>query len=278
MKDIEDILFNEQWDKVIEEIIRDKELITTIDPADLAWKRFQYQLSENGKEKLVPPYGDYSDLLTLIDLCKAGGLLGLTIPQATAFRQLGQIKMLLDNGHSIDEQDFGERTGLLVAAVLNDLGLVKFMIDNGAFVSFYDQDNFEAIDLTTSEEIIELLQQHNGKTKAQRKKDYNEYCEARENLNVLREVNLQFMRGAETGNMGQMEEALKKSSMDFMTLNFSYPINGCTALHYAVKNNDKEVVSFLIKRGIDKEKKNLDGLTAIDLARQLGHEDLFIKS
>jgi ankyrin repeat protein len=278
MKDIEDILFNEQWDKVIEEITRDKELIKTIDPADLAWKRFQYQLSENGIEKLVPPYGDYSDLLTLIDLCKVEGLLGLNIPQATAFQQLGQIKMLIDSGHSIDEQDFGERTGLLVAAGLNDLGLVKFMIENGAFVSFYDQDNFEAIDLTTSREIIELLRQHNGKTKEQRKKEYNEYCEARENLNVLREVNLLFMKGAETGNVGQMEAALKKSSMDFMTLNFSYPINGWTALHYAVKNNDKEVVSFLIKNGVDKGKKNLDGLTAIDLARQLGHEDLFIKS
>ena len=73
----------------------------------------------------------------------------MTIPQATAFQEIDQIKKLLDQGHSIDEQDFGKRTGLLVAATLNDFDLVEFFISNGAFVSFYDQDNFEAIEFAT---------------------------------------------------------------------------------------------------------------------------------
>lgn len=274
MNEIDDIIFNEQWDRVLEEISKDKNLIGQIEPYDLAWKRFQYQLAENGKEELIAPYGDFKDLLELIKTCKNEGMVGLTIPQATALQQFDRIKSLLDEGHSIDEQDFGERTGLLVAATLNDLELVEFFIDNGAFVSFFDQDNFEAVDLTTSKEIIEILTKHGGRTKAQRRQDYDEYCDAREKLNILREINLSFMKAAEMGNINQMENALEKSSMDFMTLNFAYPINGWTALHYAAKNNDKKIFDFLVSKGIDTTKKNIDGLTARELAKSLGHNEL----
>jgi len=274
MKDIEDIFFNEDWNGFLKVVAENKDIISIINPADLAWKRFQYQLSENGKTDLIPPFGNFTELLKVIEHCKNNGLLGLTIPQATVFQQFEQIEYLLSQGHNIDEQEFGETTGLLVAAALNDYDLVKFFIDNGAFVSFYDQDNFEAIDLTTSDEIVQLLKQHNCKTKEQRQQDYDEYCEAKEKLNILREINLSFMKGAETGNKKQMEEALQRSSVSFMTLNFAYPINGWTALHYAAKNNDKVVFNFLIDLGIDIAKKNLDGFTAIELANKLGHIEL----
>lgn len=271
MKNIEDIFFNEEWNSFLEAVTENKDFISTIDPAYLAWKRFQYQLSENGKIDLVPPFGNFTELLKVIEYCKSNGLLGLTIPQATAFQQVGQIKNLLSQGHNIDEQEFGETTGLLIASALNNYNLVKFFIDNGAFVSFFDQENFEAIDLTVSSDIIQLLKQYGGKTKQQRQQDYDEYCDAREKLNILREINISFMKGAEEGNIKQMEEALQNSSMDFFTLNFANSINGWTALHYAVKNNDKNAFDFLINKGIDTTKKNLDGLTAMELANNLGH-------
>lgn len=274
MTDIDDLVFNEQWSIVLEEISKDKNLIGKIEPYDLAWKRFQYQLADNKKEELIAPFGDLKDLLKIIDKCKEEGMVGLTIPQATAFQQLDQIKKLIKQGHNIDEQDFGERTGLLVAATLNDVQLVQFFLDNGAFVSFFDQDNFEAIDLTTSKEIIELFLVNGGKTKAQRRQDYDEYCDAIEKLNILREINLSFMKAAEKGDIIKMEDVLKQSSMGFMTLNFAYPINGWTALHYAVKNNDKKSFDFLISKGIDTSKKNIDGLTAKELAKSLGHNEI----
>jgi hypothetical protein len=275
MKDIENIFFNEEWDKVLQELNKDKSLISNIDPANLAWKRFQYQLAENGVEELVPPFGKLSDLLKVINLCKKEGLLGSTIPQATALQQPERIKYLISQGQKLDEQDFGERTGLLVASALNDLKLVKFFIDQDAFVSFFDQENLEAIDITTSKEIKDLLQSHNGKTEKQREKEYNEYCDAIEHLNNLREINLSFMKGAEKGDIEQMGKALKNSSMAFMTLNFAYPINGWTSLHYAVKNNDRKAIDFLIANGIDQTKKNLDGLTAIELAKEMGNREIY---
>ena len=274
MANIDDIIFNEQWSRVLEEISKNKNLIGRFEPYDLAWKRFQYQLADNGKEELTAPFGDLKDLLKIIALFTEEGMVGLTIPQAAALQQLDQIKKLIGQGHNIDEQDFGERTGLLVAATLNDKELVRFFIDNGASVSFYDQDNFEAIDLTTAKEIIELLAAHNGKTKEHRRQDYDEYCDAREKLNILKEINLSFMKAAEKGDIIKMEDALKRSSMDFMTLNFAYPINGWTALHYAAKNNDKKTFNFLVGKGIDTTKKNIDDLTAKELAKSLGHNEI----
>ena len=276
MKDIDNIIFNEEWDEVLKELIKYKNLIMTIDPYDLAWKRFQYQLAENGIQELVSPFGKYSDLIKLISYCKKR-IVGQTIPQATAFQQIEQIKSLLNKGHNIDEQDFGERTGLLVAATLNDYEMVKFFVGNGAFVSFYDQDNLEAIDFTTSNEIKNFLKNVGGKTEKERNKEYDDYCESREYWNVMREINLQFMKGAETGNINQMKDALQKSSIKQFTLNFAYPVNGWTAMHFAVKNNDKELIDFLIKQGIDINKKNIDGSTAIDLAKQLNRAELFNK-
>ena len=274
MKDINDILYSEKWELVLAEIKNNRNLIHKLDKVDLATNRYYYQLNENQKGEYGKRLGKLPDLIKLIDYCKANGMVGETIPQATAFQQFDQIKHLLLNGHNIDEEDFGETTGLLIAAALNDINLVQFFLNNGAFVSYFNQDNYEAIDLTSSNEIIELLAAHGGRTKEQRRQDYYEYCDAREKLNILREINLSFMKAAEKGDIIKMEEALKKSSMDFMTLNFAYPINGWTALHYAAKNNDKKTFDFLVSKGIDTTKKNIDGLTAKELAKSLGHNEI----
>ncbi len=168
MDELGDLVFDEQWDRVFEAISKDKGLIDNIDPNNLSWKRFQYQLAENRIEELMQPFGNFEDLLKVIDICKKHGMTGVNIPQAVAFQQIEQIKNLLIRGHNIDEIDFGGRTGLLVAAALNDIEIVHFLIENGAFISFCDQEGLEAIDYTTSTEIIEILSMHNGKTESQR--------------------------------------------------------------------------------------------------------------
>lgn len=272
MTNFSDILFNEQWDKVFELISNDRTLISEIDPYDIASKRFYYGLVENGKEEHVSPFGKFSDLLKVVDTCVNNGMKGKTIPQATAFQQIDQIKELLEKGHNIDEQDFGERTGLLVAATLNDFERVKFFIDNGAFVSFYDQDNFEAIDLTNSIEIVDLLAKNNGKTKQQRANDYDEYCIARESLNLHREANLKFIRAAKEGDLAKMQDALTNNSMPSITINHTDKESGNTALHYAVQNNDAKTIEFLLLNRIETNKINRQGITAKELAIKLGHK------
>jgi len=47
-----------------------------------------------------------------------------------------------------------------------------------------------------------------------------------------------------------------------------------SALHCAVKHHHTEAVSFLLEKGAAKDYRNMVGLTALDLARKLGHEDI----
>lgn len=275
MEKFENSIFNEQWDKALEFISKDENLIFELNPYDISWKIFYYSLVENGKEKHIPPFGKKTDLNKLVEICKVNGITGKNLPQATAFKDKNQINFLLENGHKINEEDFGERTALIVASALNDKELVSFLIKKNANVSHFDQDNLEAIDFTTSNEIIEILKANGGKTEQERDKEYDDYCNARESLNESREINLSFMKSAENGNFEKLEKALNQSKIKTLTLNFAYPINGWTALHYAVKNNDKKSVKFLIENGIDIEKRNLDNLTAKELAEQLERTNLF---
>jgi len=266
---LQDNFDNERWDKVFEILTGDNKLVSEIIAQDLAWKNFQYALDANGKDKLVSPFGKYSDLKNVISLCKQIGLVASNIPEATSLQDLDTIKSLLAKGHNIDEHSFGERTGLIVSAAINDRQLVDFFIINGAFISFDDMEHLQAIDYSTDEQIIELLKLSGGKTRAERNEEFAEYADAREKLNVLREINLAFMKAAETGDLNKIKNALKETSLDFFTLNFAYPINGKTALHLAVENNQIEVAKFLLEKGINKSSKNIDGLTALDTAKKL---------
>jgi len=275
MERFENSIFNEQWDQALEFISKDENLIFELNPYDISWKIFYYSLVENGKEKHIPPFGKKSDLNKLVELCKINGIKGENLPQATAFKDKNQINFLLSNGHKIDEEDFGERTALMVASALNDKELVSFLIEKKANVSHFDQDNLEAIDFTSSNKIIEILKSNGGKTEQERNKEYDDYCNARESLNESREINLSFMKSAENGNFEQLEKSFNQSKIKSLTLNFAYPINGWTALHYAVKNNDKKLVKFLIENRINTEKRNIDGLTAKDLAEKLKRTNLF---
>ena len=186
---LQEHFYFERWDKVHEMLSREKELIIQINAQDLAWKIFQYALAANGKDRLVPPFGEYVDLKKVISLCKKNGMTADSIPEAALLQDLSRIKQLLASGHKIDEHTLGERTGLLVSAAIDDLQLVEFFLDNNALVSFDDIENLEAIDYATDEKIIEFLKSKGGKTKEQRKEEYDAYCVATEQMNIVREIN-----------------------------------------------------------------------------------------
>lgn len=272
-QDFENLLDLEHWDKVFDFLTADTNLVSEIDAEYLAMKNFQYALVENGKEQHIFPYTNPVELKKTISFCRQNGLLADNIPTASSFQDISRIEYLIANGHQIDEHSFGERTGLIVAAALNDIDLVDFFLSKGAFVSFTDFENYEAIDYTTNSDIFELLKSNGGKTKDQRKQDYDEYCDAREKLNILREINYSFIKAAKSDDLEKMKELLKQSSMDFWTLNCDYAENKKSALHLAVENDNINMIKFLLDNGINKYSKTTDGLTALDFARKLNRTE-----
>jgi hypothetical protein len=258
----------EKWDIVYELVSKDNSLIKDIDPYDLAWKVVQYALVEKGEEKYYYDYCSYDELKKTIKKCKELGLTAITIPQAAAFQDLDTIKLFLEQGHNVDEQDFGERTGLIVSSLLNDLNITQFLIDNNAWINYFDQDSLEAIDYSTNETILNLLKSLGGQTKSERKEVINEYYDAVEVMNDMRSTQMEFMEGAENGDILKMENALKKPK-GFWVINGSWPVNGKTALHLAIEKNRIEATKFLIAKGLNINKPDLSGETPFDIAKRL---------
>lgn len=268
MTTLQDHIDIEKWDTVYELVSKDNSLIKDINPYDLAWKVVQYSLVEKGEEEYYYDYCSFDDLRKLIEKCKKLGLVARTIPQAAAFQDLNTIKLLFNEGHNIDEQDFGERTGLIVSSLLNDLTITQYFIDNNAWVGFFDQDSLEAIDYTTNEIIFNLLKSLGGQTKSERNKAMDEYYDAVEVMNDMRSTQMEFMEGAEKGDISQMESALNRPK-GFWVLNGSWPVNGKSALHLATEKNRVEATKFLIGKGLDINKPDLNGETPFDIAKRL---------
>jgi hypothetical protein len=268
MTTLQDHIDLEKWDIVYELVTKDNSLIKNIDPYDLAWKVVLYALVEKGEENYYCDYCSFDDLKKTIKKCKELGLVARTIPQAVAFQDIDTIKFLLEDGHNVDEQDFGERTGLIVSSLLNDLTLTQFLIDKNAWVNFFDQDSLEAIDYTTNETIFNLLKSLGGQTKSERNEAMNDYYDAVEVMNDIRSTQMEFMEGAENGEILKMENALKRPK-GFWVLNGSWPVNGKTALHLATEKNRVEATKFLIEKGLDINKPDLNGETPFDIAKRL---------
>ena len=268
MTSLQDHIDIEKWGIVYELVSKDNALIKDIDPYDLALKVVHYALVEKGEEKFYYDYCSFDDLKKTIKKCKELGLVARTIPQAVAFQDLDSINLLLENGHNIDEQDFGERTGLIVSSLLNDLNLTQFLIDKNAWVNFFDQDSLEAIDYASNETIFNLLKSLGGQTKSERNEAMNDYYDAVTDMNDMRSTQMEFMEGAENGDLSKMENALKRPK-GFWILNGSWPINGKTALHLAVEKNKVEACKFLIGKGLDMNKPDLNGETPFDIAKRL---------
>lgn len=71
------------------------------------------------------------------------------------------------------------------------------------------------------------------------------------------------------GNL-EVPTAVRIEPSDF---NFSAS-NNDTALHYATKENKKDIVELLITAGADPSIKNQDGETALDVAKKTGNKDI----
>ena len=55
----------------------------------------------------------------------------------------------------------------------------------------------------------------------------------------------------------------------------TYPTGGQTAMHMAALNNDVKGVQLLLRYGADKEARDDDGQTALDMAKDVGAKELF---
>ncbi|MDD2412715.1 MAG: ankyrin repeat domain-containing protein [Bacteroidales bacterium] len=252
---------SQQWDKIVN-MLEDN-------PDNLKELDFGWVFSCWADKLVRKEFNQISIEEKLITTCIKFGYKLKNIPQAAAFADISQIKRLLKEGHEIDETDARQLTALMIAVLKDDFQLVKFLIDNGADNEADDCDGNKAIDYAIKEtEIYALLKSSGVLSKEDVEMIMDNYYSTVDFTNDLRDTQIQFMQGAERGDITQMENALNRPK-GFLILNGSYPVNGKTALHLAIENNRVESVKFLLAKGLDKNKADIHGLSPLQLARQL---------
>jgi hypothetical protein len=139
---------------------------------------------------------------------------------------------------------------------------------------FDDVENNKPIDYADIDsEIYQILKSSGVLSRKETEEMMDDYYTAVEVSNDLRSTQMEFMEGAENGDIVKMESALKRPK-GFWVLHGSWPVNGKTALHLATEKNRIEATKYLIEKGLDKNKPDHKGETSFDIAKRLSLSEI----
>lgn len=257
---IDEHINNENWSEALALLKLDNDL-NDIDFGYVFLLRVNYlQEKDDEKRKLVEAFINY---------CIELGFVPENIFQAASVSDFKLITHLLANGHDINETEYRDLTGLHIAVLQQDKNLVDFLMELNADNESEDVENNKPIDYSVIDsDIYQKLKTSGVTTKKETEAIMDEYYDAVEVMNDMRSTQMEFMQGAENGDISKMESALSRPK-GFWVLNGSWPVNGKTALHLATEKNRVEATEFLIKKGLDKNKPDLSGETPFDIAKKL---------
>jgi ankyrin repeat protein len=265
METLETLIDNENWHDAIK-FLKNQNSLDDIDFWYVFTLRTKY-LTENEHEKL--------ELVNnFIDTCRQIGYRPYNIPQAVSLGDFELVKAFITDGHDVDETEFRDVTGLIIAVLQQDLKMVEYLLSNGASNYSEDIDGNKPIDYAIKDsEIYKLLKLSGVLSKDETEEIMDDYYSAVDFANDLRSTQMDFMKGAENGDIELMKEALSRPK-GLWVLNGSWPVNGKTALHLATENNRIEACDFLLKKGLDKYKPDHKGETAFDIAKRLNFKEI----
>lgn len=75
------------------------------------------------------------------------------------------VQFLIDQGIDIDNQNDNGATALIYSASAGKAEVVELLLDAGADTSLMTLDDFTALELAANRKIMQLLRQHNAKSK-----------------------------------------------------------------------------------------------------------------
>ncbi len=175
--------------------------------------------------------------------------------QAVRMGRVKTVKVLIEAGADIDVEGLGYQHPLHVAARGNDPKLVSVLIKAGAEVdakSRYSGESpfFGALAYgRENANVVAVLLEHGADPNAVNKHGARAFTWVRS----PEVVQLCIEAGADV-NAGDQY--------------------GTTALHHAVRREDKDVIRVLLDAGADVEKKKADGKTPLDLALETGNDEI----
>jgi len=173
----------------------------------------------------------------------------LPLHWAASYNRLQIIEILAEQkGFDVDAQDGAGWTALMMAASLKDAdALVDFLLMKGADVGIRTNKGQTALHFTASKSNLDTARKLVDHQATARVKD--------------KRGQLPLHRAAAVGNVPLVKLLLENKSPVNAT-----DMDGCTPLHHAIAEGHGDAALVLLKAGADADKKDNQGLLAIDVA------------
>jgi ankyrin repeat protein len=174
------------------------------------------------------------------------------------------VKLLISRGADINKKDktYGF-TPLMMALQSNYIPIARWLISEGADIKIKGNNEATALILAAmnSMEMVELLLANGADIKAR----------SDNGSGVMTNCVMGIIRGSVTI---ELAEFLLEKGAEIDELNTSEYYGGYTPLFWAVDDNNKELVSFLVKNGANVNAISNKGKTPLSLAEEGGYDEI----
>jgi len=191
---------------------------------------------------------------------------GSELITAIMYQEFDKAKTLIENGADVNYQDeaYGS-TPLILACQYDFVDIAKHLIDKGADINLQAKNGYTPLIAAAgvSEELTELLLSKGADPKLSLENGTGAFTTSI--VGVLME------RVTTT-----VAKKLLEKGADINEAPTSGDSEGYTALMMASRNNNADLVKFLVKEGADLNRKAKDGSTALSLAEK-GKKDEMVK-
>lgn len=196
--------------------------------------------------------GDKEEVLRLIengadiDTANVDGLTALH--QACIDDNLDMVEFLVEHGADVNRGDNEGWTPLHATASCGFISIAKYLIEHGADVAAVNNDGELPVDISESDEMEDMLQQHID--------DRGIDCEDARN----EEERLMLNDAKDWLSSGEIQDR-------------PHPKTGATALHVAAAKGYMKVMEVLVQAGVDVNAQDFDGWTPLHAAAHWGQRE-----
>ncbi len=187
---------------------------------------------------------------------------------AVLYKDISEIEKLLAEGVDINQQDKHGYTALIRACSYSSKekysDAAKLLILKGADVNIHAKDGNAAVieAAGNSREIFDLLLEKGADFKVKKEDGTGAYYQCMLGMLFYGREGL------------ELADFLLSKGVNVDEAPTSTEIEGYTPLIFAARDNNKEVVNFLIEHGANVSAKNVDGQTPLSLAEKAGNNEI----
>ncbi len=190
---------------------------------------------------------------------------------------LEKVKQLLNEGANIHAKNNAQQTALYVAVRGNQFSVMNYLVEQGANINAREKDGWSILHravATNNLAIVEYLVENGADLDA--KTNYNKETPLEMAKNDKKDqeiiqylINTHFLNAAEQKNIDEIQKCLNQGAQLEAKTECQW-----TALHYAARGNDSNVITFLIKQGANVKAKNWEGKTPLDIAINFSRKEI----